>query len=117
MKRIFICFVVFFLSACTQKSYTLNPQSHFDYPNSNIKPIASTSGTVSEISFFSPYLSGELERIAIEDSLKKQEGADILINYVGELKTTSFLILPIHSITYTVRGTAAKMDVGKQYLK
>jgi hypothetical protein len=118
MKSIVICFVVLFLSACTQKSYTLNPQSHFDYPNSNIKPIASTSGTVSEISFsFSPpNLSGELERIAIEDALKKQAGADILINFIGEQKTTQILILPIFSITYTVRGTAAKMEVGKQYL-
>lgn len=117
MKKIFICFAVLFLTACTNKSYTLNPQSHYDFPNSNIKPIANTSGTVSEISFLSPNLSGELERIAIADALQKQADADILINFIGEKKITQFLILPIYSVTYTVRGTAAKMEIGKQYLK
>ncbi len=116
MKIIIICCTMVFISACTQKTYTLNPQSHFDYPNSNIKPLASTSGTVSEISSF-PNLSGELERLAITDALNKQAGADILINYIGELKTTQFLILPIFSVTYTVYGTASVMEVGKQYLK
>lgn len=117
MKKLFIFFAVLFLSACTQKVYSLHPQSHFDYPNSNIRPLASTSGTVSEISFLTPNLSGELERSAIADALNKQAGADILINYIGEQKTTQLLILPIYSITYTVRGTASATEVGKQYLK
>jgi hypothetical protein len=117
MKKLLICFSVLFLSACVTKSYSLHPQSHFDYPNSNIKPIASTSGTVSEITFSRPSISGELERLAIADALKKQAGADILINYIGEQKTMQFLILPIYSITYTVHGTASAMEVGKQYLK
>jgi len=104
------------LVACSHKVYTLNPQSHYDYPNSNIRPLAHTSGTVSEITS-SPFLSGELERLAIHDALSKQAGAEILINYIGEIKTMQFIILPIYSVTYTVYGTASVMEVGKQYLK
>lgn len=116
-KYLFICCATFFLSACTQKMYTLNPQSHYDYPNSNIKPIANTSGTVSEmaISLKPLGLSGKLERQAISDALGKHSGTDILINYVGEQKRTSLVF--IQSVTYTVTGTAAKMEIGKQYLK
>ncbi len=118
MKRLLLCLVALSLSACTQKFYSLNPQSHFDYPNSNIRPIASASGSTAEVSigFTPPMLSGEIERAAIADALSKQAGSDLLINYVGERKITSFFNL-IHSQTYTVTGTAAKMEVGKQYLK
>lgn len=108
---------MFFLTACSQKFYSLNPQSHFDYPNSNIRPISSVTGTVSEMQFgMGAGMNGELERLAIEDALSKQVGSDILVNYIGEAKYTNLLILPIASVTYTVYGTAAKMESGKQYL-
>lgn len=118
MKKLLIYCVSLFLCACTHKVYSLHPQSHFDYPNSNVRPIASTSGTASEMALgLTPGLSGELKRMAIDSALKKQAGADILVNYIAEAKITSFLILPISAITYTVHGTASKMEVGKQYLK
>ncbi len=116
MKKLLIINMLF-LSACSQKFYTLNPQSHFDYPNSNIQPISSVTGTVSEMYLgMGTSMSGELERLAIEDALRKQVGADILVNYIGETKYTNLLILPLTSVTYTVYGTAAKMEIGKQYL-
>ncbi len=105
------------LSACTTVSYDLHPKSHYDYPNSNVKPLGEVVGKVSQTSFFIPPMgiNGELERQAIEDALKTKPGADILINYISE---TKIMMLPIVNILdYTVHGTAASMSVGKQILK
>lgn len=116
-KYLFIFFVLISINACTSKNYSLNPQSHYDFPNSNIKPIAYTSGSISEISIsmFPPGFAGGFKQKAINNALKKQAGSDILINYLGEMKTTSLMYF--HASTYTVTGMAAKMEIGKQILK
>ncbi|MFA5017559.1 MAG: hypothetical protein WC504_08430 [Methylobacter sp.] len=105
------------LSACTTVSYDLHPKSHYDYPNSNIKPLGEVVGKADrQISFMLPTLAnGEMERQAIENALKTKSGADILINYIAETKTTIFPYIFI--LDYTVHGTAASMSIDKQKLK
>ena len=117
MKIYLIGMVSILLSACTTVSYDLHPQSHYDYPNSNVKPLGEAVGKVSQTSFFIPPMgiNGEMERQAIEDALKTKPGSDILINYISETKRTMLPIINI--IDYTVHGTAASMSVGIQKLK
>lgn len=104
------------LSACTTVSYDLHPKSHYDYPNSNIKPLGEAVGKTSQVTLFvPPQQYGEIERQAVEAALRTKPGADLLINYVSETKLT---ILPIiYIMNYTVHGTAASMSVGSQKIK
>ena len=106
------------LSACSTVSYGLHPQSHYDYPNSNIKPLGEAVGKASVTSFLVPIMSasGEQERQAVADALKTKPGADLLVNYISETKTTSIMNL-ITIVDYTVHGTAASMLIDKQTLR
>ncbi len=118
MKMYLIGMASILLSACTTVSYDLHPKSHYDYPNSNIKPLGEVVGKADrQISFIPPMrgANGEMERQAIEDALKTKSGADILINYIAETKATTFLY--IYILDYTVHGTAASMSIDKQKLK
>ena len=60
--------------------------------------------------------SGEQERQAVADALKTKPGADLLVNYISETKTTSIMNL-ITIVDYTVHGTAASMLIDKQTLR
>ena len=116
MKRYIVAMAGLLLTACTTVSYDLHPKSHFDYPNSNIKPLGQASGEASQISLFlPPSLSGELERQAVQAALSTKPGADILINYTAETKITALAF--IYILAHKVQGTAASMSVGVQDLK
>lgn len=115
-----ICFIFIVLSAvgCTQTFFTgFDPQSHFDYPNSNVIPIGKTVGEASITGVFvPPFRTAELEEEAINNALK-QKGGDILINYMVFEKRTIIPLLPIYPLTVRVEGTAAKMEIGTQILR
>lgn len=119
MKMYLIGMASILLSACTTISYDLHPKSHYDYPNSNIKPLGEVVGKADrQVSFLFPPINGangEMERQAIDDALKTKSGADILINYIAETKMTIFPYIFI--LDYTVHGTAASMSIDKQKLK
>jgi hypothetical protein len=118
MKIYLIGIAIIFLSACTTVSYDLHPKSHYDFPNSNIKPLGAAVGKASQVTLFiPPMLSGEIERLAVQEALSSKPGSHLLINYVSETKITSLGIIPIHIIDYTVHGTAASMSVGLQKIK
>ncbi len=116
MKLYLIGIASLLLSSCTTVSYDLHPRSHYDYPNSNVKPLGEAVGRTSQISLFvPPQPNGEIERQAVESALRTRQGADLLINYVSE---TKILMLPfINIMTYSVHGTAAAMPVGLQKVK
>lgn len=107
------------LAGCT---YTyvgqLDPQSHYDYPNSNVYPLGHATGQASETSFFMPpTVTSALQYEAISKALEQQAGADLLVNSFHFVDITSLPILPIYTLTYRVEGTAAKMpEVGTKPL-
>ena len=107
------------LGGCTQTFVKkLAPQSHFDYPNSNIYPMGHVQGFASKTSFFvPPDLPSSLEFEAINKALEQSPGAEMLVNTMHFMDVTSILILPIYTINYRVEGTAAKMKAGTQLLK
>lgn len=104
---------------CTIGSATwVSPQSHFDYPNSNVIPIGRVQGEASgPVSLFPSPMDADVMEEAIQNALK-QKGGDILLNYSGTFTVTLYPILfNFYKTTYTVEGTAAKMEIGKQMLK
>lgn len=92
-----------------------DPQSHFEYPNSNVIPLGKVVGEASRTALFMPPNDDSgLQKEAILNALKQKPDADILINFMVFDKRTDFLF--IHTLTRRVEGTAAKMEIGTQKL-
>jgi len=106
------------LLGCTLGSSSQSPQSHFAFPNSNVVPLAEATGSNSRlcglllVTWGSP--NGEDQDKATRDALESGNG-DILINVRTE--SSLFFVPYLFAICTTkVRGTAAKMEVGRQQL-
>jgi hypothetical protein len=106
------------LAGCSFGSASISPMSHFAFPNSNVIPIGEAKGSHTRlcglliINWGSP--DGDDQQIAIEEALE-ETGGDILIN----VRTDSqlFMIPYLFALCITsVRGTAAKMEIGRQQL-
>jgi hypothetical protein len=108
---------IILVAGCSKTYFTgFDPQSHFDYPNSNVIPLGKVAGEASSSALFSfPFLDSNLKEKAIRNALEQKPDADILINYMQFQKRTDILF--IHTLTLRVEGTAAKMEIGMQKLK
>ena len=115
--RLLLCLSALLMSGCTQTYLVgFEPQSHFDYPNSNIYPMGHVKGQVSKSAFLSmPDMSSALKYEAISNALQKQPGSDMLLNSFHTMDLTNHFI--INTITYRVEGTAARMKAGEQELR
>jgi len=112
--------LAFIISGCTVGSGAYpKPQSHFDFPNSNVIPLGKAHGEASTVSFFYPDIANpDVEEEAILNALR-EKGGDLLIDYTYFYKVTMIPLpyLPIYSTTIQVDGTACKMEIGQQILK
>ena len=122
MKKIIgLTVLALFSAGCTQTFVKkLAPQSHFDYPNSNIYPLGHVQGQTSKSSFFvPPDEPSSLEYEAVSKALEQSPGAEMLVNsiHLMDITTIPLYMVNIYTITYRVEGTAAKMKVGTQALK
>lgn len=112
--------LVISVSGCTIGSNAwLNPQSHFDYPNSNIVPIGRAQAEASgEMGLFPTTMDADLMEQVINDAIK-QKGGDMLIDYTLTtiIKMYPIVFLNFYQTTYKVDGTVAKMEVGKKTLR
>lgn len=107
-----------FLTSCSTTRGGFGEQTHFDYPNSNVKPLGHVSATVKKTGFFFPPSWGaEDVKTLIERALSQKPGADILINYKTNTTFTSWVILPIYSSEMVLEGTAVSMTIGRQELQ
>jgi hypothetical protein len=117
------CIILLVIAMCLvfagcSKTYVteFSPQSHFDYPNSNIIPLGKVRGAATKSAFLMPALpDSALKKEAILNALSQQTGSDILVNYMVLEKRTDFF--GINSLTLIVEGTAAKSEIGKQKLQ
>jgi len=118
MNKVLPIILALIASGCTQTFVTkLAPQSHFDYPNSNVYPMNHVEGKASRTAFFvPPDMPSSLEYEAIAKALDQSPGSEMMINSMHFMDITQFLVLPIYTINYRVEGTAAKMKVGTQAL-
>lgn len=114
--------VLFFALACTACSYgngyRIN-STHFAYPNSNVVPLGEVEGSSTRLCglLFINWGSagGDDVDSAIEDAMHAEAGADLLIN--ADVETGQFYFPYLFSTCYaSVRGTAARMEVGRQEL-
>jgi len=105
------------LGGCTiYQGAWLHPQSHFDYPNSNIVPLGHAVGEANKDSIFVPVVyDADLWQDAVNNAIQQKKG-DILIDYILAIEVTTFPLLPIYFTTYKVDGTVVKMEIGKQIL-
>ncbi len=121
MKRLFIIGLITLASlqvGCSMTRGTFQPNTHFAYPNSNVRPLGHIVANTKEGSFIiAPELTKEKALKLVNDALAQKPGADMIVNY--RLDTTytvyPFYGLPLYIVQdIKIEGTAAKMDVGEQ---
>ena len=99
-----------------------SPESHFVFPNSNVKALGPVRVKVkSPPTLFvpPPVRTAETDKQLYDMAMRQQQGADLLIDYVV---TTKITLLPIPYVSvylteHELEGTAAKMVIGKQRLR
>lgn len=105
---------------CTAGRFTMPfPNSHFDYPNSNITPLGRVTGESSTVSLFFPVMQdADIQEEAYTSALAQKRG-DLLIDGLATTKITLYplMFINVFVTTYKVEGIAAKMDLGKQILR
>jgi hypothetical protein len=103
-------------TGCTTKLGSIRPQTTFAFPNSNITPLGPVKVEKSKTTFFvSPRWTIEDAKDAYNDALAQAHGANIIIDYKEDTAVTR--IMGFTTLTYTIEGTAARMDVGKKPLQ
>ena len=109
--------IMFFMTACTVKGGRFVPNSQFAYPNSNIKMLGPAHAEITKKSIIiAPKFDIKDLKQTYNKALASQAGANILVNFSED--TTFYTVLGIaNTLTYELNGEAAKMEVGRQYLK
>lgn len=102
---------------CTLGSASQSPQSHFTFPNSNVIPLKEARGSSSKLCGLLGITPGapdaEDQEAATREALDRS-GGDLLINVRTDTRIFNAFLFAI--CTTKVRGTAAKMEVGRQQL-
>jgi Cys-rich repeat protein len=106
------------LAGCTFGQSAQSPQSHFAFPNSNVVPLGAAHGSATKlcgllfIVWGSP--DADDQELATQRALETSSG-DLLINVRTD--SSLFAVPYLFAICKTsVRGTAARMEVGRQVL-
>ena len=101
---------------CTSKMGSFSDETHFSYPNSNVKPLGKVSVSITKSSFFiPPILTSQDARKLMHEALRQEAGADMIINYSIDTQYTSIFFY--HKSTTILEGTAVTMEIGKQIFK
>jgi len=116
MTRLFIIGLITLASlqvGCSTTRGTFQPNTHFAYPNSNVRPLGHIVASTKEGSFIiPPELTKEKALKLVNDALAQKPGADMIVNY--RLDTT-YTLYPFYTVQeIKLEGTAAKMEVGEQ---
>ena len=103
----------FLCAGCSMRLGQFMPRSQFVYPNSNVTAIGPVQHEKTKtMVFVRPSWSLAENRKVYQEAVAKVPGANVLIDYKEDTTLTDILF--IHTITYSLEGTAAKMEVGKQ---
>jgi hypothetical protein len=105
------------MTACsTVKSGRFVSNSQFAYPNSNIKMLGPTRAEITNKSIIlAPKFDISDLKQAYNKALAGQAGANILVNFSED--TTFHAVFGINTLTYELKGEAARMEVGQQYIR
>jgi hypothetical protein len=106
------------LGGCAMASFAqIGPQSHFDFPNSNVKALGPVKVKVPgrTTAFIPPLPKAEDDVMMYNVALAQVEGANIITDYIKIIRI--YGLGPIYWSEYELEGTAAKMEVGQRDLK
>jgi hypothetical protein len=116
---LFVLFCVGLAGCQIAQSTKLGPQTHFDFPNSNVfrlGPVKAKVDGPSSVFIFSGFSSDHDAQI-YNAALSQVAGASLITDYTRIYKVYTLPVIPIYWSTLEIEGTAAKMEVGKQILK
>lgn len=110
-------FMIFSMAACTVKGGRFVSNSQFAYPNSNIKILGPAHAEITKKRIIlAPTFDIKELKQTYNKALAGQAGANILVNYSED--TTFYTVFGIaNTMTYEIKGEAAKMEIGRQYLR
>lgn len=107
----------FLVSGCTQFT-GYQASSHLAYPNGNVTPIGYATASETKCRFLMPvYLEADMQENTFNKAIQSR-GGDLLIDHADFLTTwfIPLLYFNIYCAKYTVEGTVAKQEIGKQKL-
>lgn len=92
-------------------------QSHFAYPNSNVVPLGQGKGEASRVHWFTIMaIDPDVQEEAVQNAIK-QKGGDMLLDYYAYYTVKQYIPMILTTSEWTVEGTVAKMEIGKQKLR
>jgi hypothetical protein len=92
---------------------TMGPQSHYDFPNSNVKPLGLVKVTHMRFEHDSPMSEDHLA--LYNAALTQIQGANLIIDYIKVVRTFERdKNGKSQGCEMDIEGTAAKMEVGTQ---
>ena len=113
------CICLLAVTGCrTGQFVSYQPQSGFNYPNSNVTPLGPVKVSVPGPSYVfgqPDWLSSDSEETVYKAALAQYQGANLITDYVRIYKKHTFW--PFTWTKLELEGTACKMEVGKQTLK
>ena len=105
-----------FLGGCISTNGAFQPNTQFVYPNSNVTILGpvSASKTKSGPLMFVPVFSAEEVRQTYDEALQGRSGANVIVNFDEDTIVSNYVFF--NTITYSVSGQGAMMEVGQQDL-
>ncbi len=98
--------------------YRVGPQSHFAFPNSNVKALGPVKlKTQTKASVTPQVTTGDNDEMVYNQAIAQVAGANILLDYIRVSTVYKWPGLPIYWNDEELEGTAAQMEVGKQGLR
>ena len=96
----------------------LSPQSNFNYPNSNVKPLGPVKVKIPGRTcwMYPPLPCGDDESKLHNAAIAKVGGATMVVDYVQTVRLYNLYLIPLWWSELELEGTAAKAEVGKQKL-
>lgn len=111
------------LGGCVaSQSVEIYPESHFIHPNSNVTklgPVRSTTRSSVQVFVPSGPRTPATDRKLYQDALAQESEAEAIVDavLVARQYFLPLWFLPVFWTTYDFQGTAARMEVGEQYLR
>lgn len=117
LNKAALSLAVVVLAGCSTSGGLHSGNTNFAFPNSNITPIKNVSYSEKRMVYGAPKITAKDMQEYLAKALEEAgPDADVLINYTLDTNTTVFFPF-VQLVSVNLRGTAAKMEVGRQYLE
>ena len=116
VRGVCLVFALGIVTGCSMKFGSLEPNTQFVYPNSNVHVLGPVSASMTKLGILGigGFFSGDEIRSVYREALAQRAGANVIVNFNQDTVSTMWMIVTVN--TYTISGDAASMEVGKQRL-